>query len=262
MLKIGFLGGGNMARAIVAGLVSSGADPKHVTVMDRHPEKLAALREQFGITTQEKPGDWITALDVVVLAVKPQGLKECCEQVASLVSPETTVLSIAAAVRADVIADWLGTRRVCAASPIRLRWWAKAFRVFLPRRRQPKTIATVLSALCRQSVLWNGWKARTICILSRQVPVRPRLRVPFHGSPGRCADAGGLSPEKAKEFALSTVKVLRRWLVRAAKRLTCFVTTSRARAARPPRQSKRLRRTTCAVQSRRRCRLAEPAAKK
>ena len=78
MLKIGFLGGGNMARAIVAGLVSSGADPKLVTVMDRHPEKLAALREQFGITTQEKPGDWITALDVVVLAVKPQGLKECC----------------------------------------------------------------------------------------------------------------------------------------------------------------------------------------
>ena len=59
MLKIGFLGGGNMARAIVAGLVSSGADPKLVTVMDRHPEKLAALREQFGITTQEKPGDWI-----------------------------------------------------------------------------------------------------------------------------------------------------------------------------------------------------------
>ena len=108
MLKIGFLGGGNMARAIVAGLVSSGADPKLVTVMDRHPEKLAALREQFGITTQEKPGDWITALDVVVLAVKPQGLKECCEQVASLVSPETTVLSIAAAVRADVIAEWLG----------------------------------------------------------------------------------------------------------------------------------------------------------
>ena len=53
MLKIGFLGGGNMARAIVAGLVSSGADPKLVTVMDRHPEKLAALREQFGITEQE-----------------------------------------------------------------------------------------------------------------------------------------------------------------------------------------------------------------
>ena len=117
MLKIGFLGGGNMARAIVAGLVSSGAAPKLVTVMDRHPEKLAALREQFGITTQEKPGDWITALDVVVLAVKPQGLKECCEQVASLVSPETTVLSIAAAVRADVIAEWLGTCRVVRCIP-------------------------------------------------------------------------------------------------------------------------------------------------
>ena len=157
MLRIGFLGGGNMARAIVAGLVSSGADPKLVTVMDRHPEKLAALREQFGITTQEKPGDWITALDVVVLAVKPQGLKECCEQVASLVSPETTVLSIAAAVRADVIAEW------CAASPTRLRWWARASPDSLPVRGQPKTTAHVLNMLCRRLAIWNGSKARTIC---------------------------------------------------------------------------------------------------
>lgn len=183
MLKIGFLGGGNMARAIVAGLVSSGADPKHVTVMDRHPEKLAALREQFGITTQEKPGDWITALDVVVLAVKPQGLKECCEQVASLVSPETTVLSIAAAVRADVIADWLGTRRVVRCIPNTPAMVGKGFSGLLSRRRQPKTIATVLSALCRQSVLWNGWKARTICILSRQVPVRAPLTCSFSWKP-------------------------------------------------------------------------------
>ena len=43
MLNIGFLGGGNMARAIVAGLVSSGADPKLVTVMDRHPEKFGRV---------------------------------------------------------------------------------------------------------------------------------------------------------------------------------------------------------------------------
>ena len=78
MLKIGFLGGGNMARAIVAGLVSSGADPKLVTVMDRHPEKLAALREQFGITTQEKPGDWITALDVVAVSYTHLTLPTIC----------------------------------------------------------------------------------------------------------------------------------------------------------------------------------------
>lgn len=153
-----------MARAIVAGLVSSGADPKLVTVMDRHPEKLAALREQFGITTQEKPGDWITALDVVVLAVKPQGLKECCEQVASLVSPETTVLSIAAAVRADVIARVARHPAVwCAASPTRLRWWERASPDSMPVLEQPKTTAHVLNMLCRRLAIWNGSKARTNC---------------------------------------------------------------------------------------------------
>ncbi len=117
MLKIGFLGGGNMARAIVAGLVSSGTDPKLITVLDRHPEKLSALHEQFGVQTQMTLGDWISALDVVVLAVKPQGLKDFCEQAASYVSPQSTVLSIAAAVPAEAIRRWIRNDHVVRAMP-------------------------------------------------------------------------------------------------------------------------------------------------
>ena len=262
MLKIGFLGGGNMARAIVAGLVSSGADPKHVTVMDRHPEKLAALREQFGITTQEKPGDWITALDVVVLAVKPQGLKECCEQVASLVSPETTVLSIAAAVRADVIADWLGTRRVVRCIPNTPAMVGKGFSGHFCRaagnqddRYRAQCVMQTVGAL-------DGESEGDLHLVTAGPGSGPAY-VSFSWKPWPMPDAGGALARKGpRNLHSARWKVLRRWLVRAAKRLTCFVTTSRARAARPPRQSKRLRRTTCAVQSRRRCRLAEPAAKK
>ena len=197
MLKIGFLGGGNMARAIVAGLVSSGADPKHVTVMDRHPEKLAALREQFGITTQEKPGDWITALDVVVLAVKPQGLKECCEQVASLVSPETTVLSIAAAVRADVIADWLGTRRVVRCIPNTPAMVGKGFSGLFAAPQATKDDR--YRAQCvMQTVGALEWVESEDDLHLVTAGPGPRLRVPFHGSPGRCADAGGALARKGQ----------------------------------------------------------------
>ena len=117
MLKIGFLGGGNMAGAIAAGLAANGTNPAAIAVMDRHPEKLAVLRERLGIATYEAAGDWISEMDVVVLAVKPQGLEACCAQAARWISPEATVLSIAAAVRSEVIARWLGTRRIVRAMP-------------------------------------------------------------------------------------------------------------------------------------------------
>ena len=117
MLKIGFLGGGNMARAIVAGLVASGIPGDDVTVMDRHPEKLAKLNEQFGVRMQTALGDWVSELDIVVLAVTPQGLKDFCLEAASHISAQTTVLSIAAAVPAEAIVGWLGTKRLVRAMP-------------------------------------------------------------------------------------------------------------------------------------------------
>lgn len=207
MLKIGFLGGGNMARAIVAGLVSSGADPKLVTVMDRHPEKLAALREQFGITTQEKPGDWITALDVVVLAVKPQGLRECCEQVASLVSPETTVLSIAAAVRADVIAEWLGTCRVVRCIPNTPSMVGKGFSGLYAGPRTTEDDRT-RSQYVMQTVGDLEWveSEDDLHLVTAGPGSGPAYVFLFMEALADALVQEGLTPEKAKEFALSTVE--------------------------------------------------------
>lgn len=74
--RIAFLGGGNMAQAMVQGLVNRGYDPGNITVLDRHAEKLDDLHTRFGIQTTQ---DYQTAIDfahVVVLAVKPQGFNE------------------------------------------------------------------------------------------------------------------------------------------------------------------------------------------
>lgn len=116
MLKIGFLGGGNMARAIVGGLDAGGMEVE-VSVLDRHPEKLEVLAKAYGAQPQTSVGPWISALDLVVLAVKPQGLKEMCEAAADFLSPSATVLSIAAAVPAASIARWIKTPRVVRALP-------------------------------------------------------------------------------------------------------------------------------------------------
>lgn len=73
-LTIGFLGGGNMASALLGGLVRKTEGARlHVTDHNAPKlEKLAAL----GVTTHETTGDWISECDLFVLAVKPQVMKE------------------------------------------------------------------------------------------------------------------------------------------------------------------------------------------
>lgn len=207
MLKIGFLGGGNMARAIVAGLVSSGTDPQQVTVLDRHPEKLSALHEQFGVRTQQALGEWISELDVVVLAVKPQGLKTFCEQAAPFVSADSTVLSIAAAVSADAIAGWLHSSRIVRAMPNTPAMVQKGFTGLFAskganeedRRRAQAVMQTV------GSFEWVSDEAQ-LHLVTAGPGSGPAYVFLFMEALADALQQQGLEADKAKKLALSTVE--------------------------------------------------------
>ncbi len=116
-MKTAFIGGGNMARAIIGGLVAQGFDAADIAVKDPHEEKRAALTADFGAAAFDEAADWITAADLVVLAVKPQGLEACLKETAQWISPDATVLSIAAAVSVDAIARWSGKSRIVRCLP-------------------------------------------------------------------------------------------------------------------------------------------------
>lgn len=92
-LTIGFLGGGNMASALLGGLVRKTEGARlHVTDHNAPKlEKLAAL----GVTTHETTGDWISECDLFVLAVKPQVMKEALVPVKPLLKKGGAALSIA-----------------------------------------------------------------------------------------------------------------------------------------------------------------------
>src|SRR5689334_19300142 len=97
--RIGFVGAGNMATALVRGLVGSGlVTPEHVRASDPSAERLAALSREHGITTDpdnQAIGRWA---DLVVLAVKPQVVDSAITQLAPSLAPGTLVISIAAGV--------------------------------------------------------------------------------------------------------------------------------------------------------------------
>lgn len=112
MTNIAFIGGGNMARALIGGLLTSGSDANSFWVSDPNAESLAAVREMGVKHTTHDNGEAVAAADVVVLAVKPQYLQNVAEGLrAAVASQQPLVVSIAAGKRLAQLVEWLGGHR-------------------------------------------------------------------------------------------------------------------------------------------------------
>lgn len=106
---IAFLGGGNMARALIGGLLRNGIPAARLRVAEPLAESREVLARDFGIATHADNRDAAHDAALWVLAVKPQVLRGVCETLAPLAQTERpVVLSIAAGIRSAQIAQWLG----------------------------------------------------------------------------------------------------------------------------------------------------------
>ena len=113
--KLGFLGAGNMAEALVRGLLHSGSvKAEAITMSDVKAERLADLAKRFGIHTTTDNDEVVAQSDLVVLAVKPQIVDRILGPLADKLTPEKLVLSIAAGVPVESLEARLpaGTRVV------------------------------------------------------------------------------------------------------------------------------------------------------
>ena len=115
-LHIAFIGGGNMASAIIGGLIQQGTPAANIQVVEPFAEQRDKLTQQFGVAVHDLPNDALSHADLVVWAVKPQTFKEAATQ-ARAHTATALHLSVAAGIRSDSIAHWLGTERVVRAMP-------------------------------------------------------------------------------------------------------------------------------------------------
>ncbi len=113
---IAFIGGGNMAGAIIGGLVREGLPPGRVVVVEPFAEARAKLAADHGVAALETAGPALAQADVVVWAVKPQMFQAAAEPVRAHAA-RALHLSVAAGIRSDSIARWLGTERIVRAMP-------------------------------------------------------------------------------------------------------------------------------------------------
>lgn len=102
MKTIGFIGGGNMGGAMMAGLVNTQTfTPDHVIASDVYRPALDRLHEELGIRVTENVQELVEAAQIIVLSVKPQILPSVVEQVADRIGTDKLVISIAAGVTLD-----------------------------------------------------------------------------------------------------------------------------------------------------------------
>ena len=108
--NISFIGGGNMARALIGGLLQQGFSAGNINVVEPDHEKRERLQHDLGVKTSEQLPS-VHDADIVVLAVKPQQLRDLAIFLGSLLKSQL-VISIAAGVRSQDLSRWLGG---CAA---------------------------------------------------------------------------------------------------------------------------------------------------
>lgn len=103
---ITFIGGGNMATALIGGLSQNEAGDFDIRVIEPDAAKRELLVQNFGATTADAVS-LAEGSDVVLLAVKPQQLREVSRTLASFLQPKTLVISIAAGIQLIDLQRWL-----------------------------------------------------------------------------------------------------------------------------------------------------------
>jgi pyrroline-5-carboxylate reductase len=109
-LRITVIGGGNMARGLIGGLIGKGATPAHITVSEPDAAGRESLQRAFGVAVTTDNASAVASSQVVVLAVKPQIMGEVVRALApALQQSRPLVISVAAGIRCANLASWIGS---------------------------------------------------------------------------------------------------------------------------------------------------------
>jgi len=115
-MNICFIGGGNMATALIGGLLGEGFNAQQISVVEINADNRTRLHRDFAVRAVENIAEGVAGSDIIVFAVKPQQLCEVAKQLAPLLNGQL-LISIAAGIRAVDLARWSGSQAVVRAMP-------------------------------------------------------------------------------------------------------------------------------------------------
>lgn len=107
MTSVALIGAGVIGETIISSLVENDYDPRSITIVEKRQERIDELRSAYGVQAAEL-ADAVGAADLVLLIVKPQDMGGVLEQLAGIVRPQATVVSLAAGITTARIEETLG----------------------------------------------------------------------------------------------------------------------------------------------------------
>lgn len=117
MSTIGFIGAGNMAEALIKGIIEAKVyQPGDIVISDVRPERLKELAGKYSITVSDSNSELVSQAEIVVLAVKPQNMADVLGEIKTKAG-DKLFISIAAGIRTEKIADVLGDIAIVRVMP-------------------------------------------------------------------------------------------------------------------------------------------------
>ena len=138
-MKLGVIGVGNMGAAIIKGYIAAGADAEAICVAGHSAEKTAAFAKETGVTVCRDIGTLTATCDAVMIAVKPKDVKGVLEEMASALTSDKVIISIAAGLSIAALSEM-------ASGSDGVSRGGKIVRV-MPNT--PSMVGAGMSALCR-----------------------------------------------------------------------------------------------------------------
>ena len=209
-MHISFIGGGNMASAILCGLKNHAYKMSSICVVEPDADKRAMLAEQFGVQTATHINDMpSSAPQVLVLAVKPQQMQAVCAQLNEKLSAqlkEHLIISIAAGIRTKDLGRWLNGHqaivRAMPNTPAQIQVGVSAlYAMPSVNSTQREQANSILQAVGSSLWLDNEEKMDAVTAISGSGPAYVFYLIE---ALQEAAVELGLSPEEAKLLALET----------------------------------------------------------
>lgn len=116
-LRITFIGAGNMAASLIGGLLAKAVPAGNIHASEPSAERGQQLQHEFGIHTHTDNAAACASADIIVLAVKPQIMREVCLALAPALQPGQLVISIAAGINCASLQQWLQHQAVVRCMP-------------------------------------------------------------------------------------------------------------------------------------------------
>ena len=212
-LKIGFIGGGNMASALIGGLIKQGAQAKNMFVADPFDQTRQRLESDLSIicaASVDKLAPQIENCDVLLMAVKPQQFKEAASELALVLKSlanKPLCLSVAAGIKTADMIKWLGHQRIIRAMPNTPALIGEGMTGLFADAHISAADQSLASSICEAvgKIVWVD-SEKQMDDITAVSGSGPAYVFAFLESLEKAAIAQGLSQEQARLLAIQTLQ--------------------------------------------------------